>query len=553
MRRVNGTAVYHTEHEVIGPRAPAGAWRLVLALAASFLLSAALPPRAARAAVPVQEDPALEAAIDSAVRRVVALIYDGQLDSAQVVIEDAAALAPGDPRIGLFRFRVLRENYPDDINEEERAQRLAPPILAALEQAIASADSILKRNRKSPAGLLYRGWGYMMKAQVHAIANQIWPAGSAARKGKGDLDRYLSRHPGDPDAGVIVGGYLYFADILPRLVKFIKFLVRIPAGDKDRGLELLTAGTRADSYTATDALVVLGVIDYMFEGEIDEASRIFTELADRYPYNPRVVELMGSTALIYPELSVRSIEVQSRVIDGWNARVRGWDDLFLYRLLWARARILSQIGEYEASEDDLKAIASASPPDPYWLTPRALLGLASLAANLGETSAANAYAQRVLDTPGFARYHPLARRARESEPSARQQAIFADLARARRVLFGRERDPEAARAILAEIRGRHGDDPRLTFLEGELDRQLGETARARAAYQAIVELGTDGGIESLRLMSLMRLGELDIAERSYDDAKEHYEAAQGVESGATLLGNMIRGRLRYIEEMKKQS
>lgn len=522
----------------------------MIALAAALVMGAALMAGIAHAAAPVHDDPALEAVADAAFRRVVTFIYDGRLDSAQATVEWAAAAVPDDPRIGLIRFRVLRENYPDDINEEERAKRMAPKLNAPLDQTIAQCDSILDLDERNEAGILYRGWAHMMKAQVFAIATQIWSAGREARKGKGDLDRYLRLHPKDPDAGVIVGGYLYFADILPRLVKFIKVIARVPAGDRERGLELLGAGAGEDTYTGTDAKVVLAVVDYMFEGKFEEAIEAFNDLEARHPYNPRVCELLGSTAYVRPEVSARSLAALNRVIDGWGTRVRGWDKFFLYRMMMARARILNQIGDYEAARADLRTVATRAPREPFWLQARALLGLSSLAANLGQPDSARAAAQRVLDNPDHARYHRHARALLNHQVSPRQQQIFLELAPVRRQLFGRAAGIDSARTTLTDIRARHGDDPMLTFLEAEIERHLGNREAARAAYQTIVDRGNDPGFETLRLTSLMRLGEIAIAERRYSAAEAHYEEARPLESGASMLGNIIRGRLRFIEQAK---
>ncbi len=501
--------------------------------------------------MPVQDDPALEAELDRLFRSTVDFIYDGQLDSAQAAVERAARLAPGDPRIGLFRFRVIRENYPDDLNEEERAKQLLPSIIAPLDQTVASCDSILEIDKRDPAGLLYRGWARMMKAQVYAIASEIWSAGTEARKGKGDLDRYLKLQPKDLDAGVIVGGYLYFADILPSIIKFVKFIVRIPGGDREQGLELLNAGAGADTYTGTDAKVVLGVIDYLFEGGIDEAIQIFSDLGARYPYNPRLGELLGSTAYVFPETSQRSLEVLNRIIDGWGTRVRGWDNLFLYRMLITRARVLNQIGDHQAARADLQAIVIDAPVDPYWIMPRALLGLSSLAGYLGQPDSARVCAQRVLNNPRYARYHSQARILLERKVRPEQQEIFLEIARARRQLFGADGGPDSARVTLARIRARHGDEPILVLLDGEVERAAGNMTAARRAYASLLELGNDPSFEAIRLTSLVRLGEIEIAERHFDAAKTHYEEARRMESAATLLGNMIRGRLRFIDEKKE--
>jgi tetratricopeptide (TPR) repeat protein len=516
---------------------------MLAALAAAGLLLP--PPASARA--PVHADPAVEAAVDEQVRRCIHFIYDGQLDSARAAVEEAARIGPGDPRIGLFRFRCLRENYPDDINEEARAKAKAPALLAQLDQSIAACDSIIKVDRKSNVAYLYRGWSYMMKAQVHAIASDIWPAGGESRKGKNDLDRYLATAPDDIDAGVILGGYLYFADILPKVVKFLKFFARVPGGDRDRGLELLGAGRTSDGYTGVDSEVVLAVIEYFFEGRIEEAESKFVDLAERFPSNPRVNEVLGSVAIFHPETSARARDAQSRIIDGFGTQVRGWDDIFLYRLLYARARVSNQMGDFDAAREDLNRVVEKSPKDPLWITPRALLGLAQLAANAGEQAESVRYAEKVLAKKDWSRYHSAAKRFVTLRTGKSQQQLAAGLAEVRRGLYGTDPHPDAALQRIQEIRSQHGEDARLTYLEAELHRSMGDIAAARKAYEQVVNEGNDGGFESTRLMSLIRLGELDLAAKKYGAATKRYEEAQEIESGYTHLGNMIRGRLRYIE------
>ena len=117
-----------------------------------------------------------------------------------------------------------------------------------------------------------------------------------------------------------------------------------------------------------------------------------------------------------------------------------------------------------------------------------------------------------------------------------------------RDVYGAEPNPERARARIKEVQAQHGDDARVTFLAAELARSQGDVAGARKGYEQVVSSGTDSGFESSRLMSLIRLGELDLAAKKYGEAMHRYEEAQEIESGNTHLGNMIRGRMRYIEE-----
>jgi len=209
------------------------------------------------------------------------------------------------------------------------------------------------------------------------------------------------------------------------------------------------------------------------------------------------------------------------------------------------------IGNHEAARRDLERIVEAAPPDPFWLTPRALIGLANLSSNLGDADAAHRYAARVLGEKDWSRYHAQARPYRDVRTSRRQQDLFRALAGVRQDLYGRAPDPEAARRRVLEVRREFGEDPRVRFLDAEVHRELGEIAEAREGYRTIADAANDTGFESTRLMSCLRLGEIALAAKEYNEAKRRFEQAREVESGLTLLGNVIRGRLRYIDEAKK--
>jgi lipopolysaccharide biosynthesis regulator YciM len=180
--------------------------------------------------------------------------------------------------------------------------------------------------------------------------------------------------------------------------------------------------------------------------------------------------------------------------------------------------------------------------------PRSLLGLAQFAANAGDSEGAKGYAQQVLNAERWSRYHSAAKRFLTLTTGKRQQQIAVALAEVRRDVYGPEPNPERAGQRIKEAQAQHGDDARVTFLAAELARSQGDVAGARKGYEHVAAEATDSGFESTRLMSLIRLGELDLAAKKYSEATRRYEAAQEIESGNTHLGNMIRGRMRYIDE-----
>jgi len=293
----------------------------------------------AAAGLPVQPDPVLEAKVDSLVRAAVDHAFAGRLDLGLRAVDVAQQIAPRDPRIGLTRFRLLRENYPVGVFEKERARKQEPALIRELEHSIAICDSMLELDKENAAAYLYRGWAYMNKAQTQLIARRLRAAAGSSRHGKGDFDRFYEYHPdGDPDAATVLGAFLFYADTLPGFFKFIRWLVRVPGGDRERGLELLEEGAAGRGYTYPDAMLVLAVTYYLFDGNLEDSSRMLGDAVARYPRHPWVVEYSCSMSYLFPEITGQAISYESNLLDGWNDTTRGWAETVRYPLRWSLGR-----------------------------------------------------------------------------------------------------------------------------------------------------------------------------------------------------------------------
>ncbi|MCK4776222.1 MAG: hypothetical protein KAT30_15615, partial [Candidatus Krumholzibacteria bacterium] len=104
-----------TRNTVQGRRG-GGRWRWHGSILAAPLILALTAPHVI-AGLPVQPDPAVEARVDSLVRVAVDFAFAGRLDLGLSTVDLAEEIAPRDPRIGLTRYRLLRENYPTGMYE----------------------------------------------------------------------------------------------------------------------------------------------------------------------------------------------------------------------------------------------------------------------------------------------------------------------------------------------------------------------------------------------------------------------------------------------------
>jgi tetratricopeptide (TPR) repeat protein len=501
------------------------------------------------AGLPVQPDPAVEARLDSLVRAAVNHAYDGRLDLAMETVDLAEELAPRDPRVGLTRFRLLRENYPIGVFDKERARRQEAALLHELDHTIAMCDSMLELDENDAAAYLYRGWAYINKAQTLLIARHMRAAAGSSRHGKSDFDKFYELHPeGDPDAATVLGSFLYFADTLPGFFKFIRWLVRLPGGDRERGLELMEEGAAGRGYTYPDAVLMLAVTYYLFDGNLEDSARMLDQAVRDYPHHPWVVEYSCSMSFLFPELTGRAAAVETALLDGWNDTTRGWDEAVRYRILWSLGRQFTQLGDYEEALSSMTAIAADAPAEPFWIAPTSHLSAISLAARLGRSLDAAWLCERIPDEERYKELSDGYKSACGWVADDREAVAFNAIGAVRNALYEGSVD-EAARLLDQVVAsGASGLDTR--YMQAEVDRVSGLEDEAEEIYAAVALEAESAGRRTMQIQSLVRLGEIHIGRGEFDAAREAYEKAADAESETTMVANFLRGRLRYIERQK---
>ena len=522
-----------------------GGARAVAALLAVLAFSA----DPACAGLPVQPDPVVEAKVDSLVRAAIDHVFAGRLDVGLQTVDLAEEIAPRDPRIGLTRYRLLRENYPVSVFEKERAREQEPALIQELDHTIAICDSMLEIDEANAAAYLYRGWAYISKAQIQLIARRLRAAAGSSRDGKGDFDKFYEYHPdGDPDAATVLGAFLFYADTLPGFFKFIRWLVRVPGGDRERGLALLQEGAAGRGYTYPDAVLILGVTYYLFDGNLEDSSRILKDAVARYPRHPWVVEYACSMSYLFPEFTGQAVTYESALLDGWNDTTRGWDDAVRYRLMWSLGRQYQRLGDYDAALEQMSAVVVESPADPFWVAPNTQLSAIALAGNLGRVHDVKWLCERIPDEERYEQKEKSFTKVCGRVAAREQAQLYATLGRVRIALYSGNVD-EAVR-LLQEAVARFGSTTNTRFLEAEIARKWGRFEEAAGLYEGVAADALETGQRALRVQSLIRLGEIYIHYGDYDAAKDAYEAAKDAESGSTMLANFIRGRIRHIERQK---
>ena len=208
-------------------------------------------------------------------------------------------------------------------------------------------------------------------------AREYWSSGRQAGKAKKNLEKYLELRPDDPDAQGDLGAFLYFADTLPGVVKFISKLMFMPSGDRDRGLAMLHYASSSNGLFETDHKISVAAINLLFEGKLREGTDDMMALIDRHPYYTRLAEPLGVLAVLDPLRIDEILDVHDAAI----ARHRDsglvrYDDSLVKRMEIHTDFANLFFGAPGVGMDGLDEVLEAPPFRPDWADPLARLNRA---------------------------------------------------------------------------------------------------------------------------------------------------------------------------------
>jgi tetratricopeptide (TPR) repeat protein len=522
--------------------------RLICAL----LVVAAIPASAAAGgtATGLHAEP-FEASLDRRVHDAMQAVFRSRLSEAERIAAELVNEAPEDPRAHLLAARVLRETFPDQNASKARLDRTAAPIHAALERAVAAADHMIELDAHSLPGHLYRGWAHMFGAQMSTLCGEYWRAGRQAKAGKKDLDRALAADPANADAAGVLGTYLYFADALPAVVKFARTLVRVPGGDRDRGLELLRAAARSDGYNRLDARALVAVIEFAFEGDFHDAEREFDAMLRDYPGNPRLLEPLAVLHLISPRRDggARVAEAAAR----HSESTEPWNRQMSQRLRFYDALATLLDSRFDAAQASLEAVRRAAPPQPDWFAPDVMLCAGELALLLGERQpalAVYATAAQAGSVPDDAHDTDYRRMVEERLRFLRDPEAVAPPAE---VAALRALEPIAAALAAGDLdRARdalNGSDsgPGASFYRAEWARLSARYDDAAAAYAQLTEVPLPARWRFFKVIAFARRAEVLAARGDRRAAARTLEHALEYNADRDLLRHALRARRRWYE------
>jgi hypothetical protein len=219
------------------------------------------------------------AAADRDYRAALDLLYDGRADAAQARLRELEGAHPGDPvpvYLQALALAWIVEQQPETTARDREVEEAA-------DRAFAVADARLRADPEDARALFARGAARGVRSRHHLFRAQRGDAARTAAQMREDLLAARARDPEDADVLFGLGLYDYYVDVLPRFARLLRFLSRLPGGDRARGLAAIEEAARSSTLHGVEARVQLYEIHAFYEDDPEAAAADMEELARRYP------------------------------------------------------------------------------------------------------------------------------------------------------------------------------------------------------------------------------------------------------------------------------
>lgn len=159
-------------------------------------------------------------------------------------------------------------------------------FVRTVERAIERAEAWTKAEPERAEAWFARGAAYGVRAKWRVLRNDKLPAARDGKRIKHALERALALDPDLHDARFGLGLYRYYADVAPAGLRFLRWLLLLPGGDRDEGLRDMLQAYERGEVLRGEAEYQLHLVYLWYEDRPRHALELIENLQARYPHNP---------------------------------------------------------------------------------------------------------------------------------------------------------------------------------------------------------------------------------------------------------------------------
>ncbi|MCX6549844.1 MAG: tetratricopeptide repeat protein [Acidobacteria bacterium] len=290
-------------------------------------------------------------------------------------------------------------------------------FMTRVNASIDRCEQWVAREPERAEAWFYLGAAYGARVQYHGQRGEVLAAARDGKRIRTSLEKALALDPTLHDANFGIGLYQYYADITPAVLKFVRWLLALPGGDKVIGLQQMLRTRSQGVILKADAAYQLHLIYLWYEHEPEKALALLDELRTRYPHNPIFVLNIAQVHEEYRSDRPAALAAYRALVDG--ARTGAFREPLLAEV-WGHAGTAAQwaaLAEPDRAIEEWRWVVERRADVPYGAVSRAHLGIGQAYDRMGmRDRAIAAYRAALATVPG-------------GDPSGTRAAAEAGLAR----------------------------------------------------------------------------------------------------------------------------
>jgi tetratricopeptide (TPR) repeat protein len=371
------------------------------------------------------------------------------------------------------------------LDPESRA--LDPEFSAAVDAAIVSTEAWVDRQPESAEAWFYAGAAYAARVQWRVLRGEKLAAARDGKRILNALERAIELDPALDDAYFGMGMYRYYADVAPAAARMLRFLLLLPGGDREVGLEQMLRARARGKLLQGEADYQLSIIYLWYEEETARAIHLLEALRTQYPGNPLFPAQIARIQDEYLHDTTASLTTWQMLLAAAREHRSNASVLAEAQARLEIARLLDGLHQTDQAIEQLEAIVALKPTAPFGVLPLAYLRLGEANDRLGSRQEAlEAYkrAQALAPSPDVHEVRETAATRLRKPPNARESEAY------RLSLEGWRRfeqnDIAGAEASLERSLSLKGDDPVTRYRLGRLLQVRREDADALAQFETTI-------------------------------------------------------------------
>ena len=225
-----------------------------------------------------------------------------------------------------------------------------------VEVVIDAMDAWTRRDAARGEAWFYLGGALGARAQWRVLRGQTLAAARDGKRIKNSLERALALAPSLQDAYFGIGMYHYYAAVAPPAARVLRWLLLLPGGDREQGLQEMLRARGSGQLLRSEADYQLHLVYLWYEKQASRALEFVTALAQRHPHNPHFYQQIAEIEDGYTLDHAASLQAWRTLLD----RARN-GQVALAEMAAARAQLgaaleLDHVGQPEAAIPLLRAV-----------------------------------------------------------------------------------------------------------------------------------------------------------------------------------------------------